>query len=124
MSKDSGALYAEANEKQKEVDALRKQAGAKKQEELLATPLADRMVWAAYDRCPCGAGLAYDPADKGGVHGAWDCSDILLGKATPKDEPGSVQHTGRLPFAFYEIKSDTQPSANGASTRVKAAPAA
>ena len=71
--------------------------------------------YAATSRCPCGAGLAY-PLDSG-IHGSWDCSDILTGRAVPSGDPGAVQHTDRLPFAFYEIKSEDQPSANGATTR-------
>lgn len=69
-----------------------------------------RLVYAAYDRCPCGAGLAYG----GEAKDYWDCSAILLGTA---DE--SVTHTARLPFVFYEIKSENQPSAHGATTRPK-----
>lgn len=73
------------------------------------------LVYAATARCPCGAGLAYP---KGmGPDGRWDCSDILAGRAIPSGQPGSVQHTGLLPFTFYEVKSETQPSANGATTR-------
>lgn len=76
-----------------------------------------KLVYAATVRCPCGAGLAYP---KGiGPDGCWDCSDILTGRAIPKDEEGSVQHTARLPFAFYEVKGENQPSARGATTRPK-----
>jgi hypothetical protein len=70
------------------------------------------LTYAAYKRCPCGAGLAYRRGDD-----CWDCSAILLGEAIPSGQPGSVQHTGRLPFTFYEIKSEKQPSANGSTTR-------
>jgi hypothetical protein len=76
------------------------------------------LVYAAHNRCPCGAGLAYEkPADP--FKGAWDCSAILLGEAIPSGEAGAVQHTALLPFVFYEIKSENQPSAGGASTRPK-----
>lgn len=78
--------------------------------------LRRRLVYAATKRCPCGAGLAY----KSGANpfdGAWDCSAILLGEAIPQGEPGSVTHTARLPFVFYKIKSENQPSARGATTR-------
>lgn len=68
------------------------------------------LIFAATSRCPCGAGLAY-PRDAG-MHGAWDCSAILTGTAAT-----DVKHTAELPFAFYEIKSEQQPSANGATTR-------
>jgi hypothetical protein len=79
------------------------------------------LVYAAHARCPCGAGLAYVPAwyDKpdSPAYRCWDCSAILLGAAVPKDVAGSVQHTGKLPFIFYEILSEKQPSAQGATTR-------
>jgi hypothetical protein len=72
------------------------------------------LVYAATARCPCGLGLAYDRKGESGkvTDGYWDCSGILLGTADPQ-----VQHTAKLPFVFYEIKSDQQPSANGATTR-------
>lgn len=78
-----------------------------------------KLVYAAHKRCPCGAGLAYEPRGESGkpIAGYWDCSAILLGDAIPSGQPGSVQHTGRLPFVFYEVKSETQPSAQGATTR-------
>jgi hypothetical protein len=78
------------------------------------------MTFAASSRCPCGAGLAYDETcveEPFKIPSYWDCSAILLGKAVPSGQAGSVQHTDRLPFAFYEIKSENQPSAKGASTR-------
>ncbi len=67
-----------------------------------------KLIYSAYSRCPCGAGLAYAP---GGEH-YWDCSAILLGVANRE-----VMHTGKLPFTFYEVKSELQPSAYGATTR-------
>jgi hypothetical protein len=48
-----------------------------------------------------------------------DCSDILTGRALMKDPECKVLHSGKMPFAFYEIKSEDQPSANGATTRPK-----
>lgn len=82
------------------------------------------MTFAATARCPCGAGLAYDETCvqepfRGPSY--WDCSAILLGDAIPSGQPGSVQHTAQLPFAFWEIKSEHQPSAAGATTRPQAA---
>jgi len=67
------------------------------------------LVYAAEARCPCGAGLAY----KEGMD-YWDCSAILLGTADKKRN-----HTAQLPFVFWEIKSEDQPSANGMTTRPK-----
>lgn len=92
------------------------------------------LIYAAFSRCPCGAGMAYPkngdyPAhanrgDAGPFNwpfgGWWDCSAILLGEAVEKGQPGSVEHTAVLPFAFYEIKSENQPSAKGATTRPEA----
>jgi len=88
-------------------------------DELRSKPLAERLVYAATARCPCGSGLAYDPLFEnkdsvfvGPLSGEWDCSAILLGVADK-----SVTHTDKLPFAFYEIKSEGLPSAQGATTR-------
>ncbi len=81
-------------------------------------PYKDKnLIYAAYSRCECGAGLAYHKGS--GSRGSWDCSDILTGRAIEKDKLGSVTHTGRMPFLFYEIKSEDQPSAFGATTRKK-----
>lgn len=66
--------------------------------------------YSAFARCPCGAGLAYPTAFS--MHGWWDCAAILTGTADR-----AAKHTDKLPFAFYEVKSEDQPSANGATTR-------
>lgn len=78
------------------------------------------MTFSATKRCPCGYGLAYDKTCmdedspfKMPFNGYWDCAGIILGIAD-----GSKQHTAKLPFTFYEIKSENQPSANGMTTRV------
>lgn len=71
--------------------------------------------YAATVRCPqCGAGLAY-PLDSGPL-AAWYCSERLL---NPNDENSGHE---TFPFAFYSIKSEDQPSANGATTRPAIAP--
>ncbi len=75
----------------------------------------EELVFAARNRCDCGAGLAYPEGI--GFNGSWECSHILMGCALPASDPASKQHTGSLPFTFYEIKSENQPSANGATTR-------
>ena len=72
----------------------------------------DDFTWAATARCRCGAGFCY-PKFTRDSHGAWFCSAILLGTAAADSE-----HDKAKPFAFWSIKSDEQPSANGASTRV------
>ena len=73
------------------------------------------LIYAAFARCKCGAGMAYPRGI--GIGGYWDCSAILTGAAVPSGQPGSVEHEAQLPFAFYEIKSENQPSAGGATTR-------
>lgn len=78
------------------------------------------MTFAATARCKCGAGLAYDETcvqEPFRYPSYWDCSAILLGDAVLSGRPGAVEHTDILPFGFYEIKSEHQPSARGASTR-------
>lgn len=73
----------------------------------------DGLVYAAHTRCPCGLGIAHrTDAQPYGDTAYWDCSGILLGTADD-----TVKHTAKLPFVFYEIKSENQPSANGATTR-------
>lgn len=80
--------------------------------------LADSdLVYAAFARCDCGAGMAY--RKDSGVRGQWECSDILAGRAIRRGQPGAKTHTDPLPFAFYEVKSEQQPSANGSTTRPK-----
>lgn len=70
----------------------------------------DELIYSAFTLCPCGHGVAY-PKNCGPGH-YWDCSAILKGIADK-----GVTHTGKLPFAFYEVKSENQPSANGNTTR-------
>ena len=62
------------------------------------------LVFAESATCPCGAGLAY--RIDAGTHDSWDCSDILTGRALPKENVNSVVHTDRLPFAFWKVKSE------------------
>lgn len=76
------------------------------------------LIYSATARCPCGAGFAYwDAYDVKDGGGAWDCSDILTGRAIQFGQSGAKAHTAMLPFSFYEIKSERQPSAGGATTR-------
>lgn len=67
------------------------------------------LVFSAVARCPCGSGLAYvgDGRDN-----YWDCAKIWLGTADQ-----NVQHTAKLPFVFYEIKTERQ--SDGMTTRPK-----
>lgn len=72
------------------------------------------LTYAATARCRCGAGFAYP--NNSGMHGRWDCSAILKGAAAH-----GTEHDGALPFAFYSVKSEQQPSAGGVTTRPAAA---
>lgn len=74
----------------------------------------DELVYAAGARCECGAGYAYPKSS--GMRGRWTCSSVL--KAEEKALPPTM-HSEDLPFVFYEVKSENQPSANGATTRPK-----
>ena len=71
---------------------------------------AAELIFAAYERCVCGAGMAYPIGCS--PHDAWHCSAILRGIASRERA-----HSSPMPFSFYEIKSENQPSANGATTR-------
>jgi hypothetical protein len=108
---------AEIEATEQRLKELNEQARQERKAELDAQPLLERLVFAAYERCPCGAGMAYDPAvEKPPFRGPaeWECSAVLLGAAKP--EHAGI-HSPALPFAFYSIKSEGQPSANGATTR-------
>jgi len=73
----------------------------------------EELRYSAAARCKCGAGYAYPKKCGGG--GQWDCSALLKGEAAH----GS-SHSASLPFMFYEVKSEEQPSAYGTTTRPKA----
>lgn len=70
----------------------------------------DELIYSAEALCPCGHGLAY-PEGCGPFH-YWDCSAILKGIAD-----SSVEHTGQLPFTFYEVKSENADAVVKRSTR-------
>lgn len=74
------------------------------------------LVYSATSCCLCGAGLAYPRRAHPGS-GAWDCSDILTGRAVKQGEPGAKRHDGPAPFAFYKVLSELQPSAALRTTR-------
>lgn len=76
------------------------------------------LVYAAISRCSCGNGLAYRKGC-GPDECYWECSDILLGKAKSITDPDHVQHTGKLPFAFWEVLAEGDYAAYGATTRPK-----
>ena len=75
-------------------------------------PLKDKdLTYSQSARCTCGAGLAYG----GSRPTAWDCSDILTGRAIESGKPGAVQHSDLYPFTFWEIKSER--SGHGSTRR-------
>lgn len=59
----------------------------------------DELLYSRTALCPCGHGLAYPK--KCHPHHHWDCSAILKGIADK-----NVEHTGQLPFSFYDIKGE------------------
>ena len=112
-------LEAEAERHESLAKSLRQRAGELRHAALKARPLAERLIYSAHARCPCGSGLAYDPVFEdensvfvGPLSGYWDCAAILLGVADP-----DVQHIGKMPFAFYEVESEGPPPDRGATTR-------
>ena len=85
------------------------------------------LVYAAFARCKCGAGMAY--LKNIGGRGFWACSaqlthrakederEVLFGRELFSADDPQLPHSFGLSFAFWEIKSEQQPSANGATTR-------
>lgn len=73
--------------------------------------------FAARVRCECGAGFAHPEfaivAPRSREPRQWECSAVLRGDAGAD----GVQHSRPLPFVFYEVKSESQPSAGGDTTR-------
>lgn len=120
FNKAEQRLLDKATSLEARASVLREQANSCRTKRDLARPLKDRLSFAAYDRCNCGHGMAYDPtgevaSNKEGhlrTPSQWECSAILLGIARE-----DIAHSAPLPFAFYEVKSESQPSAHGATTR-------
>ena len=61
----------------------------------------EELIYSRYSLCPCGHGMAY-PKGCTPQH-YWDCSAILKGIADQ-----AVTHTGKLPFAFYDVKGERE----------------
>jgi len=115
------AIIAQAEEikKRRNAEYVKRGDEIKERVQLLhqkqGEPFTDAdLIYSAWTKCVCGSGLAYPK--NSGFHGAWDCSLILTGKA----EAGTTHDPG-YPFTFWDIKSEGQPSAGGATTRPKAA---
>lgn len=79
--------------------------------------------YAADARCVCGAGLAYFKASRldrnEPGYDSWVCSAAIKKQLPPINEDPHVGKHKLLPFSFYEVKSEDQPSAGGRSTRPK-----
>lgn len=124
-------LIAKADQLEAGAKALREDAYERRRQRDCSRPLEERLIYAAVTRCRCGHGYAYDPAgevtnDKSDSPlrrpNAWECAGILRHLAAELEEPEAArvkeaEHDGALPFAFWELKSENQPSANGRTTR-------
>jgi hypothetical protein len=73
---------------------------------------AEELVFSAEARCRCKAGLAHP--NKCGPRHQWTCSRVLLGQP---DEAGFEGKHESYSFMMYSIKSEGQPSAQGATMR-------
>lgn len=110
-------LEAKLNAKREELNAIWREEGKVYEERIASANRGngdfklDELRFAAKDRCACGAGMAY-PKDYMNPKGDWYCSAILRGVADREK-----RHTAPLSFLYYEIKSEDQPSAEGATTR-------
>ena len=113
FNEEETTIIARADNMQAEAKALR-QTGYDQRDARDERPVKDRMTFAATWRCPCGHGMAYDPLVRASK---WECSGILLGIADK-----ALLHTRPAPFAYYEAKSENQPSADGQTTREPADP--
>lgn len=71
----------------------------------------EHFIFSAHSRCACGGPLFY--REGGGIDGSWSCW-LAKNGADGKHET--------FDFRFFEIKSECQPSAQGASTRPAAMP--
>lgn len=125
FNKTEQALLAEADVFEAQAKAKRQEAYDLRDARERERPLKDRLVFAARTYCHCGHGMAYDPLNEVGrdqsspfvMVDRWTCSAVLLGIADEK-----LVHQEPLPFAFYELKSEDQPSAAGQTTREPIAP--
>lgn len=108
---DSARAQRDAAEKV--IEAYCRQEANDFEERLRTNPIFtdEELTYSARDLCPCGHGLAYPKGCS--PHHYWDCSAILKGI-----EDKSVTHTARLPFSFYEIKSENQQSGCGTTRGV------
>lgn len=67
----------------------------------------EELVFAKSYLCQCGERVAY-PKGIGPFQGFWDCVGLLKRTAPPKGHPAAKVHTDRLPFIFWNIKSEDQ----------------
>lgn len=74
---------------------------------------ADDLIYAAWECCVCGAGLAH-PRNVDPQTGTWDCSAILL---NPFEARRDVRHVVNREIRFNPIIGEDEPTARGATTR-------
>lgn len=129
LEKLARALAEKAERLSRDLEDVNAERSELRQQALELSPLNERLIYAAATRCACGAGMAYDPANEAMAFfkgpSKWECSDIIrFRELTPEEQAAAkaATHTAALPFAFYEVKSENQPSANGMTTRERAIP--
>jgi hypothetical protein len=76
----------------------------------------DGLIFSAVMRCKCGSGLCYAENEQ---TNCWDCHAVFSAQRKG-EQPPAGEHTRYL-FYMYDIKSETQPSAGGATTRSQCA---
>ena len=95
----------------------------------------EELIYSAYKRCRCGAGLAYPKSCKDPYY-FWGCGHIMstdikfrpITQPTGPFDPGiiedenGVMHDGGFSFVFYEIKPETCKCVNGSTTRGEMVP--
>ena len=91
-------------------EALKQSKTVKARIEQGDTFMAHELLFSAYSRCECGAGLAYPKNIMDPMH-YWQCADVLMGELEFSDKHSL------LPFTMFEVLSESQPSAEGATTR-------
>lgn len=81
-----------------------------------SSTFADGLLFAATNRCQCGKGLCYKEGDGDATENCWVCIEAYKANLKGSQSFPYKEHTC-LPFFMYEVKSETQPSADGATTR-------
>jgi hypothetical protein len=105
---------ADAIKKSRSEKYLREAKEIKERVESGTPPFTDdELRYAATARCKCDAGFAYP--EKSGPHGMWVCSALL--KSGERSAEAQAHHDAAMPFMFWSVKDEGQPSAGGRTTR-------